>query len=236
MVAYLFAAGNGMRLRPLTNDIQKCLLPVGGKPMLEWWLEASFDSECFDKIFVNVHYMADQVKEWIEEYSDRKQRYIRVIDESPMLLGTAGTLFKHGDKTQDFMIAYTDTFSMDFYCRLPRIVDEWERLSKIITAGLVTFTPPGDGSTGNLIVDSNELVTSFKEKAIGSKGLAWAGMMFARKGFYNFINRDDKDIAKDVLPRLVGRMMAIEHVKAYDIGRGVEYYEQFNRDFDKQAI
>lgn len=231
MNAYLFAAGNGMRLRPVTKDIQKCLLPVGGKPILEWWLDAVFDSECFDKVFVNIHHMAPQCEAWLTVYSEGKNRKIQIIDETEALLGTAGTLFKHGDRTQDFMIAYTDTFSMDFFCRIPRIVDEWERLPKSLSAGLVTFTPPGDGSTGNLKVDKNELVVSFSEKTTNS-GLAWAGMMFARKGLYNFIERSDKDIARDVLPKLLGRMIVVEHVRAYDIGRGVESYEQFNREFN----
>lgn len=232
MNAYLMAAGNGMRLRPLTNDIQKCLLPVGGKPILEWWLDACFDSECFDEIYVNVHHMAAHMAGWLTIYAESKGCRIHIIDEREALLGTAGTLLKHGDRSQDFMMAYTDTFSMDFFCRIPRITDDWSRISKAVVAGLVTFTPPGDTSTGNLIVDADEMVTSFSEKTT-NKGLAWAGMIFARRAFYNFIEKGDRDMAKDVLPKLVGRMMTIDHVGAYDIGRGVDCYEQFNRDFKK---
>lgn len=232
MNCYLMAAGNGMRLRPLTNDLQKCMLPVGGKPILEWWLDACFDSECFDEIFVNVHHMASQVKGWITIYSESKHRPISIIDESDALLGTAGTILKHGDRSKDFMIAYTDTFSMHFFCRLPRIMDDWSRLSKAVVAGLITFTPPGDRSTGNVTFDKDGVITSFSEKTT-NKGVAWAGMMIARRGFYNFMQKGDKDMAADVLPRLVGKMMAVDHVDAYDIGRGVECYEQFNRDFKK---
>lgn len=232
MNAYLMAAGNGMRLRPLTNDIQKCMLPIGGKPILEWWLDACFDSECFEEISVNIHHMAPQVGAWLTIYSEAKNRRVNILDEREALLGTAGTIFKHGDRSTDFMMAYTDTFSMDFFCRLPRIMDDWSRLSKAIMVGLVTFTPPGDGSTGNLAIDKDDIVTSFSEKTT-NKGLAWAGMMVARRGFYNFMEKGDRDMAKDVLPRVVGRMVAIDHVTAYDIGRGVEYYEQFIRDFKK---
>jgi len=39
MKAFLLTAGLGTRLRPLTNDLPKCLLSLGGKPLLEIWLE-----------------------------------------------------------------------------------------------------------------------------------------------------------------------------------------------------
>ena len=38
--AFLLAAGIGSRLRPLTDTTPKCMLPVGGRPMLDIWLDA----------------------------------------------------------------------------------------------------------------------------------------------------------------------------------------------------
>jgi len=40
MKAVLLAAGYGTRLRPLTDDRPKHLLPVGGRPMLDWILDS----------------------------------------------------------------------------------------------------------------------------------------------------------------------------------------------------
>lgn len=232
MIAYLMAAGNGLRLRPMTTEIQKCLLPVGGKPMLEWWLDAVFASECFDRVYVNLHHMADQVEEWLDEYQIMRNRKVLKIDERKKLLGTAGTLFYHAESNQEFMSAYTDTFSYEVFSCLPRMIDNWSREDQDMVAGLVTFESPKDGSTGNLIVNRRKTVIEFAEKRT-NEGLAWSGVLFGRTDFFNYLRKEDRDLASQVLPRLVERMKVVAHVEAYDIGRGVECYEQFNRNFKK---
>ena len=226
--AYLFAAGNGMRLRPLTDSFQKCLLPVRGKPMLEWWLDAAFDSEIFDKVCVNIHHAAEESEAWIRAYSQRKKRRVTIFDESKMLLGTAGTIYCHADQRRDFMSAYTDTFSEDTFDHLVRIHAEWERLSGKFMAGLLTFTAPGDGSTGNMMLGKDKEILSFAEKR-GGGGVAWSGVMFAKADFIKQVGSRDKDLARDVFPRLCGKMVAVANVDAYDIGRGISEYEHFKR-------
>ena len=95
-------------------------------------------------------------------------------------------------------------------------------------AGLVSFNNPEDKSAGGMELDNIGTIIRFSEKS--SNGLvAWAGMMFCRKDFINQIRIEDKDLARDVFPRLCGRMAVISHVEAYDIGRGVEEYEQAHR-------
>jgi len=39
MKAFLMAAGLGTRLRPITNTIPKCMVPIQGKPLLAWWMD-----------------------------------------------------------------------------------------------------------------------------------------------------------------------------------------------------
>jgi len=45
MKALLLAAGLGTRLRPLTDFLPKCLAPIGGRPLLEYWLASLFALE-----------------------------------------------------------------------------------------------------------------------------------------------------------------------------------------------
>ena len=44
MKAFLLASGLGTRLRPITEETPKCLVPINGKPLLEYWLENIFSS------------------------------------------------------------------------------------------------------------------------------------------------------------------------------------------------
>ncbi|WP_197470311.1 sugar phosphate nucleotidyltransferase, partial [Oleiphilus sp. HI0117] len=41
--ALLLSAGLGTRLRPLTNNWPKCLMPINGRPLLEYWLQTLDD-------------------------------------------------------------------------------------------------------------------------------------------------------------------------------------------------
>ena len=52
MKAIILAGGYATRLQPLTDDLSKCLLPVGGKPMVDWILERIRDVEEIDEVHV----------------------------------------------------------------------------------------------------------------------------------------------------------------------------------------
>jgi len=62
--AFLLAAGIGKRLRPLTNDIPKCLLPIGGKSLLQIWLE-HLRQHGIDEVLINTHWHHEKVEEFI---------------------------------------------------------------------------------------------------------------------------------------------------------------------------
>ena len=66
MKAILLAAGFGTRLRPLTNNIPKCLVPIKGKPLLEIWLDKLSDVGVKD-FLINTHYLYDKVESFIKK-------------------------------------------------------------------------------------------------------------------------------------------------------------------------
>ncbi|MEK9152404.1 MAG: sugar phosphate nucleotidyltransferase [Patescibacteria group bacterium] len=85
--AVIMAAGLGMRMRPLTNDTPKPLLPVLGRPILEWNIEM-LPPEITEVILV-VSYLADKIRvHFGDSWGGRNIRYV----EQPDLKGTGMAL------------------------------------------------------------------------------------------------------------------------------------------------
>lgn len=85
----IMAGGEGLRLRPLTENTPKPLLFVGGKPILQHIIENLRD-EGFSDIVIAVNYLAAQIQEFFADGSDFGVRIRYVKEEVP--LGTAGAL------------------------------------------------------------------------------------------------------------------------------------------------
>ena len=66
MKAFLLTAGLGTRLRPLTDEMPKCLLPLGGKPLLKIWLEL-LSRYYVDQVLINTHWHAEKVERFVGE-------------------------------------------------------------------------------------------------------------------------------------------------------------------------
>ena len=63
--AILLAAGLGTRLRPLTDTIPKCLVPIAGRPLLDFWIDQLADAGVREAR-VNTHAHAEQVRAYID--------------------------------------------------------------------------------------------------------------------------------------------------------------------------
>lgn len=92
MKAMIFAAGLGTRLKPLTDTMPKALVPLAGKPLLQWQVEKLRDAGITD-IIVNVHHFPDQIIDTIRANQGWGCN-ITISDERDMLLDTGGGLKK----------------------------------------------------------------------------------------------------------------------------------------------
>lgn len=92
MKAFIFAAGLGTRLKPLTDTMPKALVPIAGKPLLEH-LILKMKHSGFDEIVINVHHFAEQIIDFLAQKQNFGIR-IHISDEHQMLLETGGGI-KH---------------------------------------------------------------------------------------------------------------------------------------------
>lgn len=109
--AMVLAAGLGKRMRPITNTIPKPLIPVAGKTLLDWGLDALAASGV-TKAIVNVHYFPQQI---VDHTRTRSQPRVIISDESTELLDSAGGIVKALPELgqSPFLIINADTFWID---------------------------------------------------------------------------------------------------------------------------
>ena len=88
----IFAAGLGTRLKPLTDTMPKALVPLAGKPLLQWQVEKLRDAGITD-IIVNVHHFPDQIIDCIRANNGWGCNIV-ISDERDFLLDTGGGLKK----------------------------------------------------------------------------------------------------------------------------------------------
>lgn len=112
MKAMIFAAGLGTRLKPLTDNIPKALIPVAGKPLLQHTIE-KLKQVGFDEIIINIHHFAEQIIDFVNRNNSFDIR-IEFSDERDNLLDTGGGIKKAShffDDDKPFLIHNVDILS-----------------------------------------------------------------------------------------------------------------------------
>ncbi len=108
MNAMILAAGLGTRLRPLTEQTPKPLLPVGGQPLIVWAL-ALLRRHGVREVVVNLHHLGEQIEQALGDGSAWGLRI--TYSREPVILGTGGGL-KQAEPLfggDDFLVVNGDT-------------------------------------------------------------------------------------------------------------------------------
>ena len=232
MKAFLLAAGVGSRLRPLTDTTPKCMLPVDDRPMLDIWL-AAFDRAGVDEVLVNLHHLPDVVRQHLAMRTGPPA--VRTFFE-PELLGSAGTLTANRQWVageEFFLACYADNLT-DFDLRI--LIDA--HLAHGAIATLAVFHSERPSAGGVVELDETGRVIGFTEKPSKPvSDLTNAGIYAFHPSVLDEVHgMPPKDIGYDLLPRLVGRALAVP-VEGYfrDIGT-IEAYRLAREEWPARAL
>lgn len=223
MRALLLAGGLGTRLRPLTDHTPKCLVPVRGRPLLDYWIHMLTEAGV-GPLLVNLHHHADQVEAFLDAHPQRPS--IHTVRET-RLLGTGGTVLANraffGEAA--FMVVHADNLSR---FDVKGFLHRHGNRPPGCLATLLTFETDAPESCGIVQVDAEGIVRSFLEKPLTSPSrLANGAVYIFEPPIFSILEKMGKpgiDLSTEVLPGLVGRMVAFHNgIYHRDIGTPVSY-------------
>lgn len=203
MKAFLLAAGLGTRLRPITDTMPKCLVPIGGRPLLGWWLDL-LERHGVTDVLINLHHLPDAVRAFAAEY--RGPIHLSLVMEET-LLGSAGTLAANRDfvgNDEQFFILYADNLTDVDLGALRRFN---AANPAPLTVGL--FRAENPSACGIAELDAGGRIIDFVEKPLHPRSdLASAGMFVARPALFEYLRPASYpyDFGGQVMPELVGTM------------------------------
>ena len=230
MNCYILAAGYGSRLKPITNNIPKCLVPINGIPLLHHWLKILTHDDVFEKIYINTHYLSNKVEEFIKNYNWNSKVILRYEDK---LLGTAGSIKRDIRELEndDALILHADNltfFHLHDYLNFHKI-----RKSNIEIT-MMTFKTYDPESCGTVIL-SDSIVIKFMEKDKQSSSNIANGAVYilSRNALLEIKKLKEPvfDFSKDIIPNFLNRIQ-VYHNEIYfrDIG-SIESYNAGIKEF-----
>lgn len=119
MRSFIFAAGKGTRLQPITHVMPKALVPINKKPLLQHVMDKLESADCKEMV-INVHHHAQQIIDYVKLHESDIN--IQISDETKKLLNTGGGLKKAGslfEGSTPILVHNVDILSnvnlLDFY-------------------------------------------------------------------------------------------------------------------------
>jgi NDP-sugar pyrophosphorylase family protein len=244
MKAMILAAGEGTRLRPLTLDTPKPMLPIDGVPLLAYilkWLKNNGISD----VVINLCHLGDRIRSFVGDGSKFGDRV--TYSEEAKALGTAGGVKKAArffDGT--FVVAYGDNLT-DF--DLASMIKFHRQKKAAVT--MAVFKPPDPTQVGMIDMDKDRRVIKLVEKpknttpgAAGniSAGLANAAVYVLEPEVLDYIEEGKVcDFAYDVFPKLIADGAAVYGYPLkpgdyfIDIG-SIKNYQRVNKDVKEGKV
>ena len=204
--ALLLAAGFGTRLRPITLNTPKCLVEIGGKPLLQNWLE-NLDNLGCTECLINTHYLSQNVDIFLKKYNSKKMLVKTTYEK--ILLGTLGTLLANKSWFKDGvgMLIHADNFTN---ADLNSFLDAHNSRPKECLLTMMTFKTSKPENCGIVETNKDGIMIDFYEKIKKPPSDIANGAVYLFD--YNFIQWieskvfDGNDFSIDLLPSLKGKV------------------------------
>ena len=194
------AGGEGTRLRPLTSNIPKPMLPIANRPMMEHIVRL-LKQHGFDEIVVTVAFLANHIRNYFGDGSEFGVRMVYATEETP--LGTAGSVRNARDElTERFLVISGDVLT-DIDLRA--IVDFHEQRGALATIGLTPVEDPLE--FGIVITRDDGTIERFLEKPTWGQVFSDTintGIFVLEPEIFDYIDEGRPvDFSSEVFPRLL---------------------------------
>lgn len=240
MKAMILAAGKGTRVRPLTNEMPKPMIPIIGKPVMEYLVE-ELERHGFDEIMINVSHLPEKIESYFGngerlgvEIGYSFEGHIEDGEIQAEALGSAGGI----KRIQEFGGFFDDTFLV--VCGdalidldLTTAVREHWKSGAVASICTATVDPEQVCDYGVVVSDANGQITSFQEKPSVAEALSNkvnTGIYIFEPEVLDLIPSGQKyDIGSDLFPKIVEQGLAFQAIDIpfnwIDIGRISDYWD-----------
>ena len=229
MKGMILAAGEGKRLRPLTNYLPKPMLPLAGRPLLEHIITHLRDCGVTD-LALNLYHLPTMVMDY---FGDGRRWGVRLrYSVEDHLLGSAGGVKRLQSFFDDtFLVYYGDVFTR---ADLRPMIALHRHSGAVATMGL--YRVPDPWNRGIVQLDNSQNIVRFVEKPARDEvfsDLANAGIYILEPTVLDRVPAEQMwDFGHDVFPQLLSDGVQVTGyvIKDLLIDIGLpEKYKQANR-------
>ncbi|MCU4184707.1 NTP transferase domain-containing protein [Acidiferrimicrobium sp. IK] len=200
MKAVIMAGGEGTRLRPLTSNQPKPMMPLANRPMMEH-IVSLLKLHGFDDIVVTVAFRANAIRTYFGNGAEFGVRMVYATEETP--LGTAGSVRNAMDELDETFLVISGDVLTDLNLRA--IVDFHEERGALATIGLKAMENPLE--FGIVITREDGSIERFLEKPTWGQVFSDTintGIYVLEPEIFDYIEADKPvDFSSEVFPRLL---------------------------------
>ncbi|MGH9180040.1 MAG: sugar phosphate nucleotidyltransferase [Acidimicrobiales bacterium] len=199
MKAVIMAGGEGTRLRPLTSNQPKPMLPLANRPMMEHVI-GLLKSHGLDDIVVTVAFMPQAIRTYFGDGSEFGVKLSYATEESP--LGTAGSVRNAKDELREPFLVISGDVLTDI--DLSAIIAFHEERGALATIGLKAMENPLD--FGIVITREDGSIERFLEKPTWGQVFSDTvntGIYVLQPEIFDHVPEGKVDWSEDVFPKLL---------------------------------